>query len=276
MMSPELAAALRTIHDLAIGNQAQFIGLQNTVNAQAQAITELQQRILNSETAHAQTIMDLQQRLINSDQMWHASRSEVHGRIRQIEAAGSQSPTGRLHMLIDAKTLVPEVEPEGRSSLGWSWFHVSAAIIEGDEAVRFRSTRVVFHWSSCLFGIGFGDIWSPKAITPNGYGAVGPVRFGKCIQGGPCGHQIGAKLCAIILDEHGIDFTGSYHRGSELHSESVHVYSRETTGDRYTHRASWMYGEPRTMNSVRASLVGQIVRPDNSALGQTGASTPKV
>ena len=112
------------------------------------------------------------------------------------------------------------VEPEGRSSLGWSWFHASAAIIEGDEAVHFRFTRVVFHGSSCLFGIGFGDIWSPKAITPNGYGAVGPVRFGKCIQGGPCGHQLGVKLCAIILDEHGIEFTGSYHRCSGLHSES--------------------------------------------------------
>ena len=56
MMSPELAAALRTIHDLATGNQAQPIGFQNTLNAQAQAITELQQRILKSETIHSPPI----------------------------------------------------------------------------------------------------------------------------------------------------------------------------------------------------------------------------
>ena len=108
MMSQELTTALTTIHDLTIGTQAQVLSLQSTINVQAQAITEMQQRILNSEAVHAQTIVELQQRIINSEQMWHASHSEVHGRIRLIEAAGTQSLAGRHHMLIDAKTLVPE------------------------------------------------------------------------------------------------------------------------------------------------------------------------
>ena len=109
-------------------------------------------------------------------------------------------------------------------------------------------------------------------ITTIGYGAVDPVCFGECIPGGPGGNRIGAKLCAIILDEHSIDFTGSYHSGSDLHSERFNVYYKEAIGDRYTPRASWTYGEPGTMNSVRAGLAGKIVRPDNSVLGQTGAS----
>ena len=67
-------------------------------------------------------------------------------------------------------------------------------------------------------------------ITTIGYGAVDPVRFGECIQGGPGGNRIGAKLCAIILDEHSIDFTGSYHSGSDLHSERFNVYYKDAIG----------------------------------------------
>ena len=124
MMSQELTTALTTIHDLTTGTQAQVLSLQSTINVQAQAITEMQQRILNSEAAHAQTIVELQQRIINSDQMWHASHSEVHTRIRQIEAAGTQSPTGRPHMFIDAKTLVPENFNGEKHGMAWQdWNH---------------------------------------------------------------------------------------------------------------------------------------------------------
>ena len=123
-MSQELTTALTTIHDLTTGTQAQVLSLQSTINVQAQAITEMQQRILNSEAAHAQTIVELQQRIINSDQMWHASHSEVHTRIRQIEAAGTQSPTGRPRMLIDAKTLVPENFNGEKHGMAWQdWNH---------------------------------------------------------------------------------------------------------------------------------------------------------
>ena len=107
MMSQELAAALQTIHDLAIGSQAQFISLQNTLNVQAQAITEMQQRIISSE------------------QMWHASHSEVHGRIRQIEAAGTPVPAGRGVSLIDTKSLVPDsFSGEKHGGMSWrDWSH---------------------------------------------------------------------------------------------------------------------------------------------------------
>ena len=90
MLSPELAATLKTIHDLTTQNQAQTFDLQSTVNPQAK------------------TIMDLQQRIVNTEHLWHASHSEVHSRVKQIQASWVQSPTGRAHFLIDAKTLVPD------------------------------------------------------------------------------------------------------------------------------------------------------------------------
>ena len=72
----------------------------------------------------AQAITEMQQRIINSEQMWHASHSEVHTRIRQMEAAGVQSPTGRPHSLIDAKTLVPENFNGEKHGMAWQdWSH---------------------------------------------------------------------------------------------------------------------------------------------------------
>ena len=81
-------------------------------------------------------------------------------------------------------------------------------------------------------------------ITTIRYVAVDPARFGERIQGGPGGNRIGAKLCVTILDEHSIDFTGSYHSGSDLHSERFNVYYKEATDSVYISHASRMYVKP--------------------------------
>ena len=84
-------------------NQAQTVNLQSTVNTQAQAI------------------MDLQQRIISTEQLRHASHSEAHSHIRQIEASGFQSPAGRAPFLIDAKTLVPDNFNGEKHNICWNY-----------------------------------------------------------------------------------------------------------------------------------------------------------
>ena len=91
------------------------------------------------------------------------------------------------------------------------------------------------------------------------------------IQGGQCGHQIGAKFWEVISDEHGVDPTGSYHGDSDLQLERIEVYYNEAVGGRYVPRAVLMDLEPGTMDSVRAGPFGQLFRPDNFIFGQSGA-----
>merc|ERR1711871_1681127 len=91
------------------------------------------------------------------------------------------------------------------------------------------------------------------------------------VQGGQCGNQIGAKFWEVMLDEHGIDPTGTYHGDSDLQLERINVYCNEATGGRYVPRAILMDLEPGTMDSVRAGPFGQLFRPDNFVFGQSGA-----
>ena len=106
-------------------------------------------------------------------------------------------------------------------------------------------------------------------------GAIVPVRFKEYIQRNKCGNQIDVKSWEVSLEEHGfnpIDSYHSYHGDSDLRSERFNVYYKEATGGRYIPRAILMDLEPRTMNSVRAGPVGQIVRPESFVFGQISAS----
>ena len=47
------------------------------------------------------------------------------------------------------------------------------------------------------------------------------------MQGGQCGHQIGAKFWEIISDEHGIDPIEAYNGDSDLQLERINVYYNE-------------------------------------------------
>ena len=75
----------------------------------------------------------------------------------------------------------------------------------------------------------------------------------------------------VISDEHGIDTTGTYHGDSDLQFERINVYYNEATGGCYVSLAILMDLEPGTMDSVPAGPFGQLFRPDNFVLGQTGA-----
>ena len=75
----------------------------------------------------------------------------------------------------------------------------------------------------------------------------------------------------MISDEHGIDPTGTYHGDSDLQLERINVYYNEATSGRYLPRSILMDLEPGTMDSVRAGPFGQLFRPDNFVIGQTGA-----
>uniref|UniRef100_A0A2K6DRD6 Tubulin beta chain n=1 Tax=Macaca nemestrina TaxID=9545 RepID=A0A2K6DRD6_MACNE len=86
------------------------------------------------------------------------------------------------------------------------------------------------------------------------------------IQAGQCGNQI-----PVISDEHDVDPTGTYHGDSNLQLDHISVYYNEATGGKYVPRAILVDLEPGTMDSVHSGPFGQIFRPDNFVLGQSGA-----
>lgn len=79
----------------------------------------------------------------------------------------------------------------------------------------------------------------------------------------------------VIGDEHGIDPTGTYHGDSDLQLDRILVYCNEATGGRYVPRAILVDLEPGTMDCVRSGPFGQIFRPDNFVLGQSGQVIPE-
>jgi tubulin beta len=91
------------------------------------------------------------------------------------------------------------------------------------------------------------------------------------IQAGQCGNQIGSKFWEVVCDEHAIDPQGCYKGLNDMQLERINVYYNEATGGRYVPRAVLVDLEPGTMDSVRASPIGGIFRPDNFVFGQSGA-----
>jgi len=91
------------------------------------------------------------------------------------------------------------------------------------------------------------------------------------IQAGQCGNQIGSKFWEVVCDEHAIDPQGCYKGQNDMQLERINVYYNEATGGRYVPRAVLVDLEPGTMDSVRASPIGGIFRPDNFVFGQSGA-----
>jgi tubulin beta len=74
-----------------------------------------------------------------------------------------------------------------------------------------------------------------------------------------------------VCDEHAIDAQGCYKGQNDMQLERINVYYNEATGGRYVPRAVLVDLEPGTMDSVRASPIGGIFRPDNFVFGQSGA-----
>ncbi|ESN91946.1 hypothetical protein HELRODRAFT_181869 [Helobdella robusta] len=99
------------------------------------------------------------------------------------------------------------------------------------------------------------------------------------LQVGQCGNQIGSKFWEVITDEHGLDYNGIYKGQNEIMAERLNVYFNEGTGSRYYPRSILVDTEPGTIDTIRASALGNMFKPENlvfgrqfKILGQTGAS----
>lgn len=91
------------------------------------------------------------------------------------------------------------------------------------------------------------------------------------VQVGQCGNQVGAKFWEVVSEEHGIDPSGLYKGDSELQLERINVYYNEVSGNKYVPRAVLVDLEPGVLDSIRASPIGSMFRPDNFTHSQSGA-----
>lgn len=92
------------------------------------------------------------------------------------------------------------------------------------------------------------------------------------LQVGQCGNQIGTKFWETILEEHGLGYDGTYHGTNQLQKDRLCVYFSETANSvRYVPRSVLVDLEPGTMDTIMASKIGQIFRPDNFLHAQSGA-----
>ena len=91
------------------------------------------------------------------------------------------------------------------------------------------------------------------------------------LQAGQCGNQIGSSFWEAITEEHGITPTGTYEGNSDLQLERINVYFNEGSSAKYVPRSVMVDLEPGTIDSVRASALGQLFRPDNFVFGQSGS-----
>ena len=74
-----------------------------------------------------------------------------------------------------------------------------------------------------------------------------------------------------MSSEHGINGEGTYEGDNDLQLARVNVYYSEAQGGRYVPRAVLTDLEPGTMDTIRASTIGKLFRPDNFVFGQSGA-----
>eukprot|EP01053_Blabericola_migrator_P013088 Blabericola_migrator_1__13087@NODE_889_length_6163_cov_243_088911_g626_i0_p2_GENE_NODE_889_length_6163_cov_243_088911_g626_i0NODE_889_length_6163_cov_243_088911_g626_i0_p2_ORF_typecomplete_len429_score80_86Tubulin/PF00091_25/1_2e69Tubulin_C/PF03953_17/1_3e48Misat_Tub_SegII/PF10644_9/2_9e06Tubulin_3/PF14881_6/0_1Tubulin_3/PF14881_6/1_7e03_NODE_889_length_6163_cov_243_088911_g626_i044155701 len=91
------------------------------------------------------------------------------------------------------------------------------------------------------------------------------------VQAGQCGNQIGSKFWEVISDEHHISPDGSYEGNQDLLLERIRVFYNEASNGRYVPRAVLVDLEPGTMDTIRASTLGSLFRPDNFVHGNSGA-----
>jgi hypothetical protein len=75
----------------------------------------------------------------------------------------------------------------------------------------------------------------------------------------------------VISDEHGIMDDGVYAGTNKLQAERLNVYYNEAGNGRWVPRSVMVDLEPGTMDSIKASSMGKLFKPDNFVFGQSGA-----
>lgn len=91
------------------------------------------------------------------------------------------------------------------------------------------------------------------------------------LQAGQCGNQMGSAFWETISTEHGISYEGSPTTANYMQLERVGVYYNEGAENRYVPRSVLIDLEPGVLETIQASPLGQMFRPDNFVHGQSGA-----
>ena len=91
------------------------------------------------------------------------------------------------------------------------------------------------------------------------------------LQVGQCGSQTGTQFWKMMSTRHDIDAKGIYHGNSELQLERTNVFFNEGNGGRFVPRAILADLEPGTMDTIRASPIRNMFKPDNFVAGSTEA-----
>lgn len=94
------------------------------------------------------------------------------------------------------------------------------------------------------------------------------------IQVGQCGNQIGARFWDDLSIEHGIDLAGTYHGDSDLQLQRIEVYYNEINNNnnnyKYVPRSVLVDTESGSIDTVKASHLGELFSPDSFVFGNHG------
>jgi len=88
---------------------------------------------------------------------------------------------------------------------------------------------------------------------------------------GQCGNQIGQAFWQTVIEEHGIDGTGTYTGDRDEQLERANVFFSESSGGKYVPRAINFDLEVGVLDSIRKSSIGTLFKPMNMIAGQSGA-----
>jgi tubulin beta len=91
------------------------------------------------------------------------------------------------------------------------------------------------------------------------------------VQVGQCGNQVGSKFWETIMAEHGLNDTGEYVGDKDVKQEKLSVYFNEIRGQKYSPRSVNVDLEPGLQDSIHASHIGAVFRPEGFVTGNAGA-----
>jgi tubulin beta len=84
---------------------------------------------------------------------------------------------------------------------------------------------------------------------------------------------MGAEFLGVLCDENGIGGDGEYCGDNDAQPDRMNVFYYEASGGKYGPRAVFFDLEPGVIDAVRASALGDLLRPEgfvNHTRGQMG------
>jgi hypothetical protein len=83
------------------------------------------------------------------------------------------------------------------------------------------------------------------------------------MQTGQCGNHMGTEFQEVLFDEHGIGGDGEYCGDNDAQLDRINVFYYEASGGTYVPCAVFFDLEPGVIGVVRASPLGELIRPGN-------------